>query len=68
MPRNGTGIIVIAPTRELSMQIYGVARDLMRYHSQTHGALGAIGCVCCDKVGAELWVAERCASGFVLLV
>lgn len=39
MPRNGTGIIVIAPTRELSMQIYGVARDLMRYHSQTHGLI-----------------------------
>lgn len=37
MPRNGTGIIVISPTRELSMQIYGVARDLMKYHSQTHG-------------------------------
>mmetsp|Transcript_11593 Transcript_11593/g.29623 ORF Transcript_11593/g.29623 Transcript_11593/m.29623 type:complete len:624 (+) Transcript_11593:158-2029(+) len=39
MPRNGTGIIVISPTRELSMQIYGVARDLMKYHSQTHGLI-----------------------------
>lgn len=39
MPRNGTGAIVISPTRELAMQIYGVASDLMKYHSQTHGTL-----------------------------
>ena len=37
MPRNGTGAIVISPTRELAMQIYSVARDLMKHHSQTHG-------------------------------
>lgn len=37
-PRNGTGTLVIAPTRELAMQIYSVARDLMKHHSQTHGA------------------------------
>eukprot|EP00199_Chlamydomonas_sp_CCMP681_P001441 CAMPEP_0119103100 /NCGR_PEP_ID=MMETSP1180-20130426/1639_1 /TAXON_ID=3052 ORGANISM="Chlamydomonas cf sp, Strain CCMP681" /NCGR_SAMPLE_ID=MMETSP1180 /ASSEMBLY_ACC=CAM_ASM_000741 /LENGTH=619 /DNA_ID=CAMNT_0007087537 /DNA_START=65 /DNA_END=1924 /DNA_ORIENTATION=- len=37
MPRNGTGAIVISPTRELALQIYGVARDLMQHHSQTHG-------------------------------
>ena len=37
-PRNGTAVIVIAPVRELAMQIYGVARELMKYHSQTHGA------------------------------
>eukprot|EP00798_Chlamydomonas_sp_ICE-L_P003456 gene3456-13516_t len=37
MPRNGTGTIVISPTRELSMQIYGVVRDLMQHHSQSHG-------------------------------
>ena len=36
-PRNGTGVIVISPTRELAMQIYGVASDLMKFHSQTHG-------------------------------
>lgn len=35
--RNGTGVVVISPTRELAMQIYGVCRDLMRHHSQTHG-------------------------------
>ncbi len=39
MPRNGTGAIVISPTRELAMQIYSVARDLMKHHSQTHGQL-----------------------------
>ncbi len=40
-PRNGTAAIVISPTRELSMQIYGVARELLKYHSQTHGAPAA---------------------------
>mgnify|MGYP001199320012 CR=1 FL=1 len=35
--RNGTGAIVISPTRELALQIYGVARDLFPYHNQTHG-------------------------------
>ena len=37
MPRNGTGTLVISPTRELAMQIYSVARDLLQRHSQTHG-------------------------------
>ena len=37
-PRNGTGALVISPTRELAMQIYAVARDLLAAHSQTHGA------------------------------
>lgn len=37
MPRNGTGALIISPTRELSLQIYNVARDLIKYHSQTHG-------------------------------
>lgn len=37
IPRNGTGVIVISPTRELALQIYSVARDLMKFHSQTHG-------------------------------
>lgn len=36
-PRNGTGVIVITPTRELALQIYGEARKLLKYHSQTHG-------------------------------
>ncbi|PNW80375.1 hypothetical protein CHLRE_07g314900v5 [Chlamydomonas reinhardtii] len=37
MPRNGTGAVVISPTRELALQIYGVARDLLKHHTQTHG-------------------------------
>ena len=28
MPRNGTGVIIISPTRELSMQTFGVLRYL----------------------------------------
>ena len=34
-PRNGTGVIVVTPTRELALQIFGVARELMAHHSQT---------------------------------
>ncbi|KAJ5809979.1 ATP-dependent RNA helicase has1 [Penicillium pulvis] len=36
-PRNGTGVLVISPTRELALQIFGVARELMTHHSQTYG-------------------------------
>ena len=36
-PRNGTGVLVISPTRELALQIFGVARELMKHHSQTYG-------------------------------
>ena len=37
--KQGTGAIVISPTRELSLQIYGVLRDLIEQagHPQTHG-------------------------------
>lgn len=35
--RKGTGCIVISPTRELALQIYGVVREICKYHSQTHG-------------------------------
>ena len=54
-PRNGTGVIVVSPvssklppyvntkltrkTRELALQIFGVARELMAHHSQTYGIL-----------------------------
>jgi len=38
-PRNGTGIIIVSPTRELALQIFEVARDLMAYHSQTFGVV-----------------------------
>ncbi|KAJ3882306.1 DEAD-domain-containing protein [Lentinula edodes] len=36
-PMNGTGIIIVSPTRELALQIFGVAKDLMQHHSQTYG-------------------------------
>ncbi|KAG8098624.1 hypothetical protein GUJ93_ZPchr0013g34682 [Zizania palustris] len=36
-PRNGTGVIVICPTRELAIQTHNVAKELMKYHSQTLG-------------------------------
>src|ERR1700722_11639940 len=33
----GTGVVVGSPTRELALQIFGVARELMTHHSQTYG-------------------------------
>ncbi|KAJ9599460.1 hypothetical protein L9F63_010075, partial [Diploptera punctata] len=39
MPRNGSGCIVISPTRELSMQTFGVLKELMKYHHHTYGLL-----------------------------
>lgn len=33
----GTGCIVLSPTRELSMQTFGVLKELMKYHHQTYG-------------------------------
>ncbi|KAI8970427.1 ATP-dependent RNA helicase HAS1 [Mycotypha africana] len=36
--RHGTGAIIVSPTRELAIQIYGVAEELCKYHSNlTHG-------------------------------
>jgi ATP-dependent RNA helicase DDX18/HAS1 len=37
MNRNGTAAVVLAPTRELALQIYGVAADICKYHSQSYG-------------------------------
>lgn len=36
---NGTGVIVLTPTRELAIQIYGVLSELMEFQTQTHGIL-----------------------------
>jgi ATP-dependent RNA helicase DDX18/HAS1 len=36
-PRNGTGVVIVSPTRELALQIFGVARELMANHTQTFG-------------------------------
>ncbi|XP_020902271.1 ATP-dependent RNA helicase DDX18 [Exaiptasia diaphana] len=37
--RNGTGVIIISPTRELSLQTYGVAQDLLKEHNFTYGII-----------------------------
>ena len=39
--KQGTGAIVISPTRELSLQIYGVLRDILEtaQYPQTHGLI-----------------------------
>jgi len=39
MPRNGTGVVVLSPTRELAMQTFGVLRELMQFHSHTFGLI-----------------------------
>uniref|UniRef100_A0A2R5LN20 ATP-dependent RNA helicase n=1 Tax=Ornithodoros turicata TaxID=34597 RepID=A0A2R5LN20_9ACAR len=39
MPRNGTGAIVIAPTRELAMQTFGVLQELSANMNQTIGLI-----------------------------
>eukprot|EP01025_Chloroclados_australasicus_P024631 TRINITY_DN24693_c0_g1_i3.p1 TRINITY_DN24693_c0_g1~~TRINITY_DN24693_c0_g1_i3.p1 ORF type:complete len:230 (-),score=9.34 TRINITY_DN24693_c0_g1_i3:183-872(-) len=36
-PRNGTGALVIVPTRELCIQVHGVAKELMESKTQTLG-------------------------------
>lgn len=39
-PYQGTGVIVISPTRELSLQTYGVLSELMEFFpSFTHGLI-----------------------------
>jgi ATP-dependent RNA helicase DDX18/HAS1 len=59
-PRNGTGVIIVSPTRELALQIFGVARELLEPHSQTFGIV--IG-------GANRRAeAEKLAKGVNLLV
>ena len=53
-------MIVISPTRELSLQTYGVVSELLQYHTQTHGIIMG---------GANRRVeAERLEKGVNLLV
>ncbi|CAA9962649.1 hypothetical protein CFE70_006082 [Pyrenophora teres f. teres 0-1] len=59
-PRNGTGVIVVSPTRELALQIFGVARELMEHHSQTFGI-----CIGGANRSAE---AEKLRKGVNLLI
>ena len=35
----GTGVIIISPTRELSLQTYGVVTELLAYHHHSHGII-----------------------------
>ncbi|XP_059661635.1 DEAD-box ATP-dependent RNA helicase 51-like [Cornus florida] len=59
-PRNGTGVIIICPTRELAIQTHAVANELLKYHSQTLGlVIGG---------SARRAEAERIAKGVNLLV
>ncbi|KAF8820964.1 DEAD/DEAH box ATP-dependent Rna helicase [Cardiosporidium cionae] len=39
LPRNGCGCLIISPTRELSLQIFEVARDLCKFLPQTVGLI-----------------------------
>ncbi|XP_075250523.1 ATP-dependent RNA helicase DDX18-like [Convolutriloba macropyga] len=36
-PHNGTICVVLSPTRELSMQSFGVLEELMKFHRMTYG-------------------------------
>ena len=40
--RNGTGAMILSPTRELAMQIYGVLKELMDGSSSTNMTYGLI--------------------------
>ena len=36
---SGAGAIIISPTRELSLQTFGVLKELLKYHSHTFGLI-----------------------------
>ncbi|KMT15653.1 hypothetical protein BVRB_3g056420 [Beta vulgaris subsp. vulgaris] len=58
--RNGVGVVIICPTRELAIQTHAVAKDLLKHHSQTLGlVIGGAG---------RRGEAERLAKGVNLLV
>jgi ATP-dependent RNA helicase DDX18/HAS1 len=39
LPRNGTGAVILSPTRELAMQTFGVLRELLKNHYHTYGLI-----------------------------
>lgn len=56
----GMGVLIISPTRELSLQTYGVVTELLQYHHHSHGIIMG---------GANRRVeAEKLAKGVNLLV
>ena len=56
----GTGVLIISPTRELSLQTYGVVTELLQQHHHSHGIIMG---------GANRRVeAEKLAKGVNLLV
>ncbi|KAJ6796896.1 DEAD-box ATP-dependent RNA helicase 27-like isoform X1 [Iris pallida] len=58
--RNGTGVVIICPTRELAIQTHAVAKELLKYHSQTLGlVIGGAG---------RRGEAEHLAKGINILV
>ena len=59
-PRNGTGVLIVSPTREVALQIFGVARELLEKHSQTYGI-----CIGGANRRAE---AEKLVKGVNLLI
>jgi ATP-dependent RNA helicase DDX18/HAS1 len=60
MPRNGTGAIIISPTRELALQIYNVARDVVKYHTQTHGEPVCANGLSCPQLSLDAPITWAC--------
>lgn len=61
-PRNGTGVLIISPTRELSMQTFGVLKELMAHHNHTYGLVmgGANRQVEAEKLGKGVNIVVAC--------
>lgn len=58
--RNGTATVIISPTRELALQIYGVVADVCKYHSQSYG-------ICMGGANRKM-EADKLQKGVALLV
>uniref|UniRef100_A0A2K6V4V6 ATP-dependent RNA helicase n=1 Tax=Saimiri boliviensis boliviensis TaxID=39432 RepID=A0A2K6V4V6_SAIBB len=39
MPRNGMGVLILTPARELAMRTFGVLKELMTHHVHTYGLI-----------------------------
>jgi len=37
--KHGTGVLIITPTRELALQNFSVAKELLEHHSKTYGVI-----------------------------